>query len=82
MTMPRLEMPDVSGKTVSSIAVHDDPISGRELTIRFTDETELSVMIGCKQIAAVRHFDVKTDKTLFERDEGRQHICDRPHSQP
>ena len=69
MTMPRLEMPNVSGKTVDSIALHDDPISGRELTIRFTDGTELSVMVGCRQIATVRHFDVKTDKTLFERNE-------------
>jgi len=69
MTMPRLDMPNVSGKTVESIALHDDPASGRELTIRFTDETELSVMVGCKQIATIRHFDLKTDKTLFECNE-------------
>jgi len=69
MTVPKLEMPDVFGKMVESIALHDDPASGRELTIRFTDGTELSVMLSCRQIAAVRHFVVASDKTLFERNE-------------
>lgn len=69
MNMPTLEMPDVNGKTVESIALYDDPASGRELTIRFTDGTELSVMMVSKQVATVRHFDVKTDKTIFERNE-------------
>lgn len=69
MTMAKLEMPDVSGKTVDSIVLHDDPSSGRDLTIRFTDETELSVMVECKQIATVRHFNVSNDKTIFERNE-------------
>lgn len=69
MTKERLEVPDVSGKTVESIALHDDPLSGRELTVRFTDGTELSVMVSCRQIAAVRHFVVGNDRTLFERNE-------------
>ena len=70
-TMARLEMPNVSGRTVDSIVLYDDPLAGRELTIRFTDETELSVMVGCRQVATVRHFQVKNDQTLFERDEAR-----------
>ena len=69
MTMPRLDLPNVSGKTVEGIALHDDPASGRELTIRFTDGTELSVIVASKQVATVRHFDVKTDKTLYECNE-------------
>jgi hypothetical protein len=67
--MTKLEVPDVSGKTVDSIVLRDDPSSGRELTIRFTDETELSVMVECRQIAAVRHFHVSNDQTIFERNE-------------
>ena len=69
MTMLRLDLPNVSGKTVESIALHDGPAIGRELTIRFTDEAELSVMVGYKQVATVRHFDLRTDKTLFECNE-------------
>jgi len=69
MKMARLEIPNVSGRTVESIVLYDDPLSGRELTIRFTDETELSVMVGCRQVATVRHFQVKNDQTLFERNE-------------
>ncbi len=69
MTMAKLEIPNVSGKTVDSVALHDDPLSGRELTVRFTDGTELSVTIGFRQIATVRHFAVTSDETLFERSE-------------
>lgn len=69
MTKATLEVPDVSGKTVEIIALHDDPASGRELTVRFTDGTELSVMMSCRQMAAVRRFDVKSDATLFAHDE-------------
>jgi len=48
MTKAKLGVPDVSGKTVENIVLHDDPLSGRELTVRFTDQTELSVMLSCR----------------------------------
>jgi hypothetical protein len=69
MTKRSLEIPNVSGKTVDSIMLHDDPTSGREVTIRFIDHTEVSVMVECKQIAAVRYFDVNSNQTLFEGEE-------------
>ena len=72
MTRPRLEIPNVSGRTVQSIMLHDDPSYGREVNIRFTDQTEVSVSVECRQIAEVRHFDVNSNQTLFESDETTQ----------
>jgi hypothetical protein len=69
MTKRSLEIPNVSGKTVDSIMLHDDPTSGREGTIRFIDHTEVSVMVQCKQTAVVRYFDVNSNQTLFEDEE-------------
>lgn len=71
MTKRKLEMPDVSGKTVDTITLYDDPAYGRELTIRFVDQTELSVTVGVRQYAAVRHFEVTSGRTLYENNEAQ-----------
>lgn len=62
----KFEMPNISGRTVDSITLHDNPLYGRELTIRFMDDTELPVAIGVKQFAAVLYFQVAGDETLFD----------------
>ena len=65
----KLQMPDVSGKTVEAVTLHDDDLSSRELTIRFTDGTELSVAIESKQLATVRYFEVGGNETFYEQSE-------------
>jgi hypothetical protein len=52
MSEPRIDFPEVVGKQVTELFVHDDVEFGREILVRFTDGTQLSIAIGVKQIGA------------------------------
>lgn len=49
MENPRLAFPEVVGKSVAELSVYDDATCGREVLVRFTDGTQLSVCVGVKQ---------------------------------
>jgi hypothetical protein len=61
-----MDFPEVAGKTVEAIALHDDPLYGREVTIQFDDRTELSISIASEQIAYARYFLRDKDQTITE----------------
>ena len=46
---PRIDFPEVAGKIVAELSVYDDPVNGREVVIRFTDQTQLSICIEVRQ---------------------------------
>ena len=49
MEKPRIDFPEVSGKTIAELCVYDDPTYGREVIVQFTDGTQLSIAIVVKQ---------------------------------
>jgi hypothetical protein len=54
MEKPKLEFPEAVGKLVAELAVYDDALHGREVLVRFTDGTQISVCVGVEQIVEVR----------------------------
>jgi hypothetical protein len=68
MEHPTIEFPEVNGKTVAELAVHDDDLYGRELLIRFTDGTQLSICVGVTQSIDARYCQEDTpDQPIFIR---------------
>ena len=45
MKRAAFDFPEVKGKTIEELLVYDDPQIGREVFLRFADETMLSVEI-------------------------------------
>ena len=54
MEKPKLEFPEAVGKTIAELAVYDDALHGREVLVRFTDGTQISVCVGVEQIVEAR----------------------------
>ncbi len=50
-----MDFPEVTGKTVAELSVPEDIEFGREVLLRFTDETQLSIAIGVKQVVDARY---------------------------
>lgn len=68
MEQSRLDFPEVVGKAVAEISVFHDPVYGREVLVRFTDETQLSICVGVKQTIDARYCQEETpDKPIFVR---------------
>jgi hypothetical protein len=68
MQSPKMEFPEVVGKAVAEFSVYDDPTSGREVLVRFNDGTQLSLLIGVKQIIDARYCnDDRPDLPIFIR---------------
>ena len=64
----RLEFPEVSGKTIAELLVQDDEMFGREVLVRFSDGTQLSIVIGVKQSVDARYCVEETpDTPIFVR---------------
>ncbi len=54
MKRPTFDFPEVKGKTIEELVVYDDPQSGREVLMRFADETMLSVVMETATAVAGR----------------------------
>ena len=68
MENTKLEFPEVVGKSISELSVYDDPLCGREVWVRFTDGTQLSVCVGVKQSVDARYCNEDTpDIPIFTR---------------
>jgi hypothetical protein len=70
MENPRLAFPELVGKSVAELSVYDDPAYGREVLVRFTDGTQLSVCVGVKQTIDARYCCEDTpDQPIFTRED-------------
>jgi hypothetical protein len=70
MEESRMDFPELVGKTVAELSVHDDPIYGREVLVQFTDQTQLSICVGVKQTIDARYWrDGAPDQPMFSRQE-------------
>ena len=64
----KIEFPEVAGKVLAELSVYDDELNGREVLLRFTDETQLSIAVGVRQSIDARYCSENTpDKPLFVR---------------
>ena len=55
MLESKLEFPEVAGKLVAELSVHEDAEFGKEVLVRFTDGTQLSIAIGVRQVIDARY---------------------------
>lgn len=60
MSEPRIDFPEVVGKQVTELFVHDDVEFGQEVLVRFTDGTQLSITIGVTQVIDARYCNEET----------------------
>ena len=74
MKHPTFEFPEAKGRTVEHIAIYDDGQNGREVLLRFTDETVLSVVLQTS---------IEVRGTLYSNQRGMmEEICVRGDGQP
>ena len=55
MENARIDFPEVVGKTVTELSVQDDDMFGREVLVRFSDGTQLSIVVSVKQAVDARY---------------------------
>jgi hypothetical protein len=55
MSESKLEFPEVVGKSVAEVSVLDDPEFGKEVLMRFSDGTQLSIAVGVRQTIDARY---------------------------
>jgi hypothetical protein len=68
MEDPKMEFPEVAGKILAEISIYDDKLYGREVLVRFTDDTQLSIAVGVRQSIDARYCSEETpDKPIFIR---------------
>jgi len=66
-----IQFPEVIGKSIAEVSVHEDELFGREVLLRFTDGTQLSIAVGVKQVVDARYCHEDTpDSPIFVRQEG------------
>jgi hypothetical protein len=68
MSDPKLEFPEVVGKFVAELSIYEDGESGKEVLVRFTDGTQLSIAVGVRQVIDARYCNEETpDLPIFHR---------------
>ena len=60
MSESKLEFPEVVGKLVAELSVIEDPEFGKEVLVRFTDGTQLSIAVGVRQVIDARYSNEET----------------------
>ena len=60
MTEAKLEFPEVIGKQVADLFVVEDPEFGKEVLVRFSDGTQLSIAVGVRQVIDARYCNEET----------------------
>jgi hypothetical protein len=63
MSESKLEFPEVVGKSVAEVSVLDDPEFGKEVLMRFSDGTQLSIAVGVRQTIDARYCADETPDT-------------------
>ena len=68
MSDPKLEFPEVVGKFVAELSVYEDAEFRKEVLVRFTDGTQLSIAVGVRQVVDARYCNEETpDLPIFHR---------------
>ena len=65
MSDPKLEFPEVVGKFVAELSVYEDAEFGKEVLVRFSDGTQLSIAVGVRQTVDARYCNEETPDTLI-----------------
>jgi hypothetical protein len=68
MKQPTFDFPEVKGKVIEELLVFDDAQNGREVFMRFADETMLSVVLETVTAAGGK---------LYRNDGGRMRVLRR-----
>jgi hypothetical protein len=55
MSESKLEFPEVVGKLAAELSVIEDPEFGKEVLVRFADGTQLSIVVGVRQVIDARY---------------------------
>ena len=63
MSESKLEFPEVVGKSVAEVSVLDDPEFGKEVLVRFSDGTQLSIAVSVRQTVDARYCKEDTPDT-------------------
>jgi hypothetical protein len=63
MSECRIDFPEVAGKHIAELFVQEDVDFGREVLVRFTDGTQLSIAIGVRQVVDARYCNEETPDT-------------------
>ena len=64
----KLQFPEVAGKLVAELAVYEDAELGKEVLVRFTDGTQISIAFGVRQVIDARYCEEETpDLPIFHR---------------
>ena len=70
MAEAKLEFPEVAGKLVAELSVYEDDEFGKEVLVRFTDGTQLSIALRVKQTIDARYCNEETpDLPISHRQE-------------
>lgn len=70
-----MEFPEVAGKAVAEVSVYDDALYGREVLLRFTDGTQLSICVGVSQSIDARYcHDDTPDRPMFIRQDRKDSL--------
>ena len=73
-----IEFPEVAGKAIAELSVLDDSLYGREVLVRFTDGTQLSICVGVSQSIDARYCrEDRPDEPIFIRQD-----CKAPSASP
>ena len=68
MSDSKLEFPEVAGKSVAELSVCNDAEFGKEVLVRFTDGTQLSIAVGVRQVVDARYCNEETpDLPIFRK---------------
>lgn len=51
-----IECPEIAGKTIQALTIHDDPAMGREVHLEFTDGTMFSIEVEVCTSVKARHY--------------------------
>ena len=63
-----MDFPEVTGKVLASLSIREDFQFGQEVLLRFTDNTQLSIAVGVKQVVDARYCKEETpDLPMFCR---------------
>ena len=60
MSEQKLQFPEVIGKSVAELAVIEDPEFGKEVLVRFSDGTQLSIAVGARLTVDARYCNEET----------------------
>jgi hypothetical protein len=60
MSESKVEFPEVAGKSLAEVSILDDPEFGKEVLLRFSDGTQLSIAVGVRQTIDARYCQEET----------------------